>query len=54
MNIFKQFKVDDWKKSSKEGDVSAVVDKHIKTTVYKIQGIFYKYTILGVYMWMSS
>ena len=38
VNIFKQFKVDDWKKSSKEGDVSAVVDKHIKATVYKIQG----------------
>uniref|UniRef100_H2ZR22 CFA20 domain-containing protein n=1 Tax=Ciona savignyi TaxID=51511 RepID=H2ZR22_CIOSA len=38
VNIFKQFKVESWKKSSKEGDVTSVMDKHLKCTVFKIQG----------------
>lgn len=49
VNIFKQFKVDDWKKSSKEGDVSAIVDKQIKSTVYKIQGEV-KIDIFNIYL----
>jgi len=38
VNIFKQFRVNDWKKSTKEGDVTSVMDKLLKCTVYKIIG----------------
>uniref|UniRef100_H2XLL8 CFA20 domain-containing protein n=1 Tax=Ciona intestinalis TaxID=7719 RepID=H2XLL8_CIOIN len=38
VNVFKQFKVENWKKASKEGDVTSVMDKHLKCTVFKIQG----------------
>ena len=38
VNIFKQLKVDEWKKSSKEGDVTKVMDKALKSSVFKIQG----------------
>ncbi|XP_075035229.1 WD repeat-containing protein 90 isoform X1 [Mixophyes fleayi] len=38
VNVFKHVRLDDWKRSSKEGDVSAVMDKNLKCTVYKIRG----------------
>ncbi|VTJ61782.1 Hypothetical predicted protein [Marmota monax] len=38
LNIFRYFRVDEWKRSSKEGDVSVVMDKALKSTVYRIQG----------------
>ncbi|CAK8679863.1 unnamed protein product [Clavelina lepadiformis] len=38
VNVFKQFKIEDWKKASKEGDVTSTIDKILKCTVYKIQG----------------
>uniref|UniRef100_S4RVZ0 WD repeat domain 90 n=1 Tax=Petromyzon marinus TaxID=7757 RepID=S4RVZ0_PETMA len=38
VNVFKHFKVDEWKRAAKEGDVSAVVDKTLKATVYRITG----------------
>uniref|UniRef100_I3M387 WD repeat-containing protein 90 n=1 Tax=Ictidomys tridecemlineatus TaxID=43179 RepID=I3M387_ICTTR len=38
LNIFRYFRVDEWKRSSKEGDVSVVTDKALKSTVYRIQG----------------
>eukprot|EP00794_Sanderia_malayensis_P008704 gene8704-9633_t len=38
VNIFKHFKIDEWKKSSREGDVSTVMDKLLKCTVYRISG----------------
>ncbi|ELK28424.1 WD repeat-containing protein 90, partial [Myotis davidii] len=38
LNVFRQFKVDEWKRSTKEGDVAAVMDKTLKCTVYRIRG----------------
>lgn len=38
MNVFKHFKVSEWKKSSKEGEVSTLMDKTVKSTVFKITG----------------
>ncbi|XP_041063040.1 WD repeat-containing protein 90 [Carcharodon carcharias] len=38
VNIFKHFKLEEWKKSAKEGDVTAVMDKTLKCTVYRIRG----------------
>uniref|UniRef100_UPI00398F26DD WD repeat-containing protein 90 n=1 Tax=Pristiophorus japonicus TaxID=55135 RepID=UPI00398F26DD len=38
VNIFKHFKLEEWKKSTKEGDVTAVMDKTLKCTVYRIRG----------------
>ncbi|CAM9746250.1 unnamed protein product [Lampetra planeri] len=38
VNVFKHFKVDEWKRAAKDGDVSAVVDKTLKATVYRITG----------------
>lgn len=38
VNVFKQFKVESWKKSSKEGDVASVMDKQLKCTVFRILG----------------
>ncbi|XP_048188254.1 WD repeat-containing protein 90 isoform X2 [Perognathus longimembris pacificus] len=38
LNIFRHFRVDEWKRSSKEGDVAVVTDKVLKSTVYRIQG----------------
>ncbi|XP_072416196.1 WD repeat-containing protein 90 isoform X2 [Chiloscyllium punctatum] len=38
VNVFKHFKLEEWKKSTKEGDVTAVMDKTLKCTVYRIRG----------------
>ncbi|KAG8432147.1 hypothetical protein GDO86_016689 [Hymenochirus boettgeri] len=38
VNIFKHLQVEEWKKSSKEGDVTRLMDKALKCTVYRIQG----------------
>ncbi|XP_054442774.1 WD repeat-containing protein 90 [Pteronotus mesoamericanus] len=38
LNIFRHFKVDEWKRSTKEGDVATVMDKTLKCTVYRIRG----------------
>uniref|UniRef100_A0A4W3JY68 WD repeat domain 90 n=1 Tax=Callorhinchus milii TaxID=7868 RepID=A0A4W3JY68_CALMI len=38
VNIFKHFKVEEWKKSTKEGDVMSFMDRTLKATVYRIRG----------------
>ena len=38
VNVFKHFNVSQWKKASKEGEVSSVMDKTVKATVFKITG----------------
>ncbi|XP_062955596.1 WD repeat-containing protein 90 isoform X1 [Cynocephalus volans] len=38
LNIFRHFRVDEWKRSTKEGDVALVTDKTLKSTVYRIRG----------------
>ncbi|XP_065826313.1 WD repeat-containing protein 90-like isoform X2 [Oscarella lobularis] len=38
VNVFKHFGVGEWKKCSKQGDVTTTMDKSIKSTVYRIQG----------------
>ncbi|XP_033696463.1 WD repeat-containing protein 90 isoform X5 [Tursiops truncatus] len=38
LNVFRHFKVDEWKRSSKEGDVAVVTDKTLKCTVYRVRG----------------
>ncbi|XP_040923164.1 WD repeat-containing protein 90 [Toxotes jaculatrix] len=38
VNIFKHVRVEDWKKSAKEGDVSAYTDKTLKCSVFRIRG----------------
>ncbi|XP_072205152.1 WD repeat-containing protein 90 isoform X2 [Excalfactoria chinensis] len=38
LNVFKHFRVEEWKRSHKEGDVTAVMDKALKGTVYRIRG----------------
>uniref|UniRef100_S4RMJ0 WD repeat domain 90 n=1 Tax=Petromyzon marinus TaxID=7757 RepID=S4RMJ0_PETMA len=38
VNVFKHCKVDEWKKASKEGEVTSAMDKTIKATVYKVVG----------------
>nr|XP_033770291.1 WD repeat-containing protein 90 isoform X1 [Geotrypetes seraphini] len=38
VNVFKHVKVEEWKRSTKEGDVTAVMDKRLKSTVYRIRG----------------
>ncbi|XP_057603860.1 WD repeat-containing protein 90 isoform X6 [Hippopotamus amphibius kiboko] len=38
LNVFRYFKVDEWKRSTKEGDVAAVTDKTLKCTVYRVRG----------------
>ncbi|XP_038043068.2 WD repeat-containing protein 90 isoform X1 [Anas platyrhynchos] len=38
LNIFKHFRVEEWKRSAKEGDVTACLDKRLKGTVYRIRG----------------
>uniref|UniRef100_H0WS08 WD repeat-containing protein 90 n=1 Tax=Otolemur garnettii TaxID=30611 RepID=H0WS08_OTOGA len=37
LNIFRHFRVDEWKRSAKEGDVAVVTDKTLKGTVYRIR-----------------
>ncbi|KAF7661571.1 hypothetical protein LDENG_00259120 [Lucifuga dentata] len=38
VNIFKHVRVEDWKRSSKEGDVSTHTDKTLKCSVFRIRG----------------
>ncbi|XP_056359041.1 WD repeat-containing protein 90 isoform X2 [Oenanthe melanoleuca] len=38
LNIFKHFRVEEWKRSAKEGDVAALTDSRLKGTVYRIRG----------------
>uniref|UniRef100_A0A8C3RXH5 WD repeat-containing protein 90 n=1 Tax=Chelydra serpentina TaxID=8475 RepID=A0A8C3RXH5_CHESE len=38
LNVFKHFKVEEWKRSTKEGDVTTFMDKTLKGTVYRIRG----------------
>ncbi|XP_053413027.1 WD repeat-containing protein 90 isoform X3 [Nycticebus coucang] len=38
LNVFRHFRVDEWKRSAKEGDVAVVTDKTLKGTVYRIRG----------------
>uniref|UniRef100_A0A803T0D0 WD repeat-containing protein 90 n=1 Tax=Anolis carolinensis TaxID=28377 RepID=A0A803T0D0_ANOCA len=38
LNVFKHFKVEEWKRSTKEGDVTTYMDKALKGTVYRISG----------------
>ncbi|NXK55551.1 WDR90 protein, partial [Chauna torquata] len=38
LNVFKHFRVGEWKRSAKEGDVTAFTDKTLKGTVYRIRG----------------
>ncbi|XP_045639833.1 WD repeat-containing protein 90 isoform X1 [Ursus americanus] len=38
LNVFRHFKVGEWKRSTKEGDVAAVTDRTLKCTVYRIRG----------------
>ncbi|XP_073504675.1 WD repeat-containing protein 90 isoform X2 [Phyllobates terribilis] len=38
VNVFKHVQLDEWKRSSREGDVAAVMDRGLKCTVYKIRG----------------
>ncbi|XP_077130322.1 WD repeat-containing protein 90 isoform X3 [Ranitomeya variabilis] len=38
VNVFKHVQLDEWKRSSREGDVTAVMDRGLKCTVYKIRG----------------
>ncbi|CAH2307904.1 WD repeat-containing 90 [Pelobates cultripes] len=38
VNVFKHVRLEEWKKSSKEGDVTSIMDKNIKCTVYRIRG----------------
>ncbi|KAM4623838.1 WD repeat-containing protein 90 [Polymixia lowei] len=38
VNIFKHMRVEEWKKSSKEGDVSTYMDKTLKCSVFRVRG----------------
>ncbi|NWQ78392.1 WDR90 protein, partial [Columbina picui] len=38
LNIFKHFRVEEWKHSAREGDVAALTDKRLKGTIYRIRG----------------
>jgi len=38
VNVFKHFNIGEWKKCSKEGEVSTIMDKQTKGTVYRITG----------------
>ncbi|XP_061562423.1 WD repeat-containing protein 90 isoform X2 [Phycodurus eques] len=38
VNIFKQFRVSEWQKASKEGDVSLYTDKTLNSSVFRIKG----------------
>ncbi|XP_053722443.1 WD repeat-containing protein 90 isoform X2 [Synchiropus splendidus] len=40
VNIFKHVKVEEWRKSAKEGDVSTYTDKTIKCSVFRIRSSF--------------
>ncbi|XP_037392227.1 WD repeat-containing protein 90 isoform X1 [Pygocentrus nattereri] len=38
VNVFKHLKVDEWRKASKEGDVTTYMDKTLKCSVFRIRG----------------
>ncbi|KAM6898195.1 WD repeat-containing protein 90 [Lycodopsis pacificus] len=38
VNIFKHVKVEDWKRSAKQGDVSTYTDRRLKCSVFRIRG----------------
>ncbi|NXW41311.1 WDR90 protein, partial [Nyctiprogne leucopyga] len=38
LNVFKHFRVEEWKRSAREGDVAAITDPRLKGTVYRIRG----------------
>ncbi|NXH14022.1 WDR90 protein, partial [Bucco capensis] len=38
LNVFKHFRVEEWKRSAREGDVTTVTDARLKGTVYRIRG----------------
>uniref|UniRef100_A0AAV2LFK1 WD repeat domain 90 n=2 Tax=Knipowitschia caucasica TaxID=637954 RepID=A0AAV2LFK1_KNICA len=38
VNIFKHYKVEEWKKTTKEGDVTTFMDKTLKCPVFRIKG----------------
>ncbi|XP_018426891.1 PREDICTED: WD repeat-containing protein 90 [Nanorana parkeri] len=38
VNVFKHVRLEEWKRSTKEGDVTSIMDKNLKCTVYKIRG----------------
>ncbi|NWR66951.1 WDR90 protein, partial [Bucorvus abyssinicus] len=38
LNVFKHFRVEEWKRSAREGDVAALTDSRLKGTVYRIWG----------------
>ncbi|KAF3853462.1 hypothetical protein F7725_014150, partial [Dissostichus mawsoni] len=38
VNIFKHVRVEDWKRSAKEGEVSTCTDKRLKCSVFRIRG----------------
>ncbi|XP_071815143.1 WD repeat-containing protein 90-like isoform X2 [Apostichopus japonicus] len=38
VNVFKHFRVGEWKKCSKQGEVLSVMDKSLKCTVYRVTG----------------
>ncbi|NXG58003.1 WDR90 protein, partial [Hemiprocne comata] len=38
LNVFKHFRVEEWKRSAREGDVAALTDPRLKGTVYRIRG----------------
>ncbi|NXS56826.1 WDR90 protein, partial [Brachypteracias leptosomus] len=38
LNIFKHFRVEEWKRSAREGDVAILTDARLKGTIYRIRG----------------
>ncbi|NXK22164.1 WDR90 protein, partial [Arenaria interpres] len=38
LNVFKHFRVEEWRRSAREGDVAALTDARLKGTVYRIRG----------------
>ncbi|TRY93037.1 hypothetical protein DNTS_025166 [Danionella cerebrum] len=38
VNVFKHMKIEEWKKVSKDGDVTSYMDKNIKCSVFRIRG----------------
>ncbi|XP_049624801.1 WD repeat-containing protein 90 [Suncus etruscus] len=38
LNVFRHFRVDEWKRAAREGDVAAVADQTLRCRVYRIRG----------------
>ncbi|XP_062041569.1 WD repeat-containing protein 90 [Lepus europaeus] len=38
LNVFRHFRVDEWRRAAKEGDVAVVTDKTLRGAVYRIRG----------------